>query len=300
MGRRVAIIGVFDGVHRGHQAVIAQARALAGDGTVIALTFDPHPLQILAPDTAPLMLSSIDDRVEQLLEAGVDETQIIAFTPELSLQSPRQFILESVVERAQADVVVVGENFRFGRHASGDIQTLRDLGKEFGFDVQPVELRGDGGRYSSTRARTALAEADLLHFVEVLGRPFTYRGTVVHGDRRGRTLGVPTANVEVSAQRAVAADGVYAGWVRVLEGHCPSMPAAISVGSNPHYGGVERRIEAHVIDRDDLDLYDRAIEVGFTRRLRDQQVFDSEADFIAQMQADIAAARAVAGVPESS
>lgn len=288
----MAIIGVFDGVHRGHQALIAQARAIAGDGTVIAMTFDPHPLKILAPDKTPLMLASAEDRAELLREAGVDEVQIISFTPALSNQSPGEFIAESVVERARADVVVVGENFRFGRGASGDIETLRELGEEFGFDVTPVALRGDGGRYSSTRVRTALAEGDLHHVMDVLGRPFTYRGTVVHGDHRGRELGVPTANIVVAADRAAPADGVYAGWVRTLDATCPQMPAAISVGDNPQYAGTQRRIEAHVVDRDDLDLYGTEIEVGFRRRLRGQEVFESEAAFIAQMQADIAASRA--------
>jgi riboflavin kinase/FMN adenylyltransferase len=291
--QRVAIIGVFDGVHRGHQALIAQARAIAGEGTVVALTFDPHPLEVLAPEQTPLMLGSLDDRADNLRESGVDAVEVIAFTAELSNQSPREFIEESVVRRVGADAVVVGENFRFGHAAKGDIATLRKLGEEYGFSVYPVEIRGDDGRFSSTRVRTALASGDLNQVVEVLGRSFTYRGLVVHGDHRGRKLGVPTANIEVTADRAAPTDGVYAGWVRVVEGSGPRMPAAISVGDNPQYAGTQRRIEAHVIDRDDLDLYDAVIEVGFVRRLRGQEVFDSEAAFITQMQADIAAARAL-------
>lgn len=293
MRQRVAIIGVFDGVHRGHQALIAQARAIAGEGTVVALTFDPHPLEVLAPEQTPLMLGSLDDRADNLRESGVDAVEVIAFTAELSNQSPREFIEESVVRRVGADAVVVGENFRFGHAAKGDIATLRKLGEEYGFSVYPVEIRGDDGRFSSTRVRTALASGDLNQVVEVLGRSFTYRGLVVHGDHRGRKLGVPTANIEVTADRAAPTDGVYAGWVRVVEGSGPRMPAAISVGDNPQYAGTQRRIEAHVIDRDDLDLYDAVIEVGFVRRLRGQEVFDSEAAFITQMQADIAAARAL-------
>lgn len=293
MRQRVAIIGVFDGVHRGHQALIAQARAIAGEGTVVALTFNPHPLEVLAPEQTPLMLGSLDDRADNLRESGVDAVEVIAFTAELSNQSPREFIEESVVRRVGADAVVVGENFRFGHAAKGDIATLRKLGEEYGFSVYPVEIRGDDGRFSSTRVRTALASGDLNQVVEVLGRSFTYRGLVVHGDHRGRKLGVPTANIEVTADRAAPTDGVYAGWVRVVEGSGPRMPAAISVGDNPQYAGTQRRIEAHVIDRDDLDLYDAVIEVGFVRRLRGQEVFDSEAAFITQMQADIAAARAL-------
>jgi FAD synthase len=149
--------------------------------------------------------------------------------------------------------------------------------------------------FSSTRVREALASGDLAQVTLILGRPFTYRGEVVHGDHRGRTLGVPTANLEVPTERAVPADGVYAGWVRILDASCPRMPAAISVGENPQYGGVQRRIEAHVIDRDDLDLYGAAVEVGFTSRLRGQRVFDSEQAFIEQMHADVDRARALAG-----
>ena len=295
-GRRVAIIGVFDGVHRGHQAVIAQARALAGDGEVVAITFDPHPRRVLTNDQAPSMLVSLDERIDALKDAGVDDVVVVPFTHELSQMGPREFVESFIVDRAGASDVVVGENFRFGHKASGDVATLRELGDELGFRVHGQDLRGDGERFSSTRVREALAAGDLAQVELVLGRPFTYRGEVGHGDHRGRTLGVPTANIAVSADRAAPADGVYAGWVRVLEGSCPRMPAAISVGQNPQYGGVERRIEAHVIDRDDLDLYDQGIEVGFTHRLRGQEVFDSEAAFIEQMQADIAASRSAAKV----
>lgn len=298
MTTRVAIIGVFDGVHRGHQAIIAQARALAGDGEVVAITFDPHPRRILTPDQAPSMLASLDERRDALVDAGVDVVVVVPFTRELSQMSPREFVADFIVDRARASDVVVGENFRFGHKASGDVSTLRELGDELGFRVHGQDLRGDGERFSSTRVREALAAGDLGQVELVLGRPFTYRGVVVHGDHRGRTLGVPTANIVVSADRAAPADGVYAGWVRVLEGPCPRMPAAISVGQNPQYGGVDRRIEAHVIDRDDLDLYGQGIEVGFTHRLRGQEVFDSETAFIEQMQADIAASRRVAGVDE--
>lgn len=296
MTTRVAIIGVFDGVHRGHQAVIAQARALAGDGEVVAITFDPHPRRVLAPAQAPSMLVSLDERIDALQDAGVDDVVVVPFTPELSQLSPREFVESFIVDRSGASDVVVGENFRFGHKASGDVATLRDLGGELGFRVHGQDLRGDGERFSSTRVREALAAGDLAQVELVLGRPFTYRGVVIHGDHRGRTLGVPTANISVSSDRAAPADGVYAGWVRVLDGSCPRMPAAISVGHNPQYGGVDRRIEAHVIDRDDLDLYGHGIEVGFTHRLRGQEVFDSEAAFIEQMQADIQASRRAAEV----
>jgi riboflavin kinase/FMN adenylyltransferase len=296
----VAIIGVFDGVHRGHQAVIARARALAGDGQVIAITFDPHPRRTLDPGRAPVMLATLDERVDALKDAGVDDVVVVPFTHELSQASPREFAQEFIVRRAAADEVVVGENFRFGKNAIGTVDTLRELGVELGFGVQALDLRGDDVRFSSSRVRQVLADGDLTQVAFVLGRPFTYRGVVIHGDHRGRTLGVPTANVAVSVDRAAPADGVYAGWVRAIDGNHPRLPAAISVGSNPQYHGVERRIEAHVIDRDDLDLYGQEIEVGFTHRLRGQEVFDSEAAFIDQMQADIAASRRMAGAGEGA
>lgn len=293
MVQRVAIVGVFDGVHRGHQAVIAQARALAADGEVVAITFEPHPRRVLDPEHAPAMLATLDERVDALRDAGVDDVVVVSFTPELSRMSPREFAREFIVDRARATDVVVGENFRFGHKASGDVDTLRALGQEMGFVVHDLGLRGDGERFSSTRVREALIAGDLAQVTSILGRPFTYRGEVVHGDHRGRTLGVPTANIVVTGERAAPADGVYAGWVRVPDGACPRMPAAISVGDNPQYAGTQRRIEAHVVDRDDLDLYDQAIEVGFTHRLRGQQVFASEGEFIEQMRADIAAARSL-------
>lgn len=284
----MAIIGVFDGVHKGHQAVIAQARQIAGSADVVALTFDPHPLAVLAPETMPSMLMSIEDRAAALRAAGVDSVVIVPFTEQLSLQTPREFVEEFVVGRAHADVVVVGENFRFGRGASGDIATMRELGDELGFRVQPLELRGDGGRFSSTRVRNALAEGDLAAARHVLGRSFAYRGTVVHGDHRGRELGVPTANIVVPEGRMAPADGVYAGTVAAGG---DLWPAAISVGDNPQYAGTERRIEAHVIDRDDLDLYGQIIEVVFEHRLRGMETFESESAFIEQMKRDVEQAR---------
>lgn len=287
-GATVAIIGVFDGVHKGHQAVIAQAREIAGSADVVALTFDPHPLAVLAPETMPSMLMSIEGRAAALRAAGVDSVVIVPFTEQLSLQTPREFVEEFVVGRAHADVVVVGENFRFGRGASGDIATMRELGDELGFRVQPLELRGDGGRFSSTRVRNALAEGDLAAARHVLGRAFAYRGTVVHGDHRGRELGVPTANIVVPEGRMAPADGVYAGTVAAGG---DLWPAAISVGDNPQYAGTERRIEAHVIDRDDLDLYGQSIEVAFEHRLRGMETFESESAFIEQMKRDVEQAR---------
>ncbi|MEC9213024.1 MAG: adenylyltransferase/cytidyltransferase family protein, partial [Actinomycetota bacterium] len=185
MSPRVAIIGVFDGVHRGHQALIEQARSLAGAGEVVALTFDPHPLTVVNPDAAPLMLGGIDDRIEQLTTAGVDEVVVVDFTTAVSEQSPEEFVREFVHGRARANAVVVGDNFRFGHRALGDVHTLEELGGTYGFSVHDVDLHGDTQTYSSTRAREALLSGDLSTVTQILGRPFSYRGVVVHGDHRG-------------------------------------------------------------------------------------------------------------------
>ncbi|MEK9956855.1 MAG: riboflavin kinase, partial [Actinomycetota bacterium] len=237
---------------------------------------------------------------EQLTAAGVDEVVVVDFTTAVSEQSPEEFVREFVHQRARANAVVVGDNFRFGHRALGDVHTLEELGGTYDFSVHDVDLRGDVQTYSSTRAREALLGGDLATVTQVLGRPFSYRGVVVHGDHRGRTLGVPTANVTIAADRAAPGDGVYAGRVRRPGTHGPPVTAAISVGSNPQYAGTERRIEAHVLDEEDLDLYDAEIDVEFHTRLRGQQVFDSEAAFIEQMQADIRAARAIGEAPEAS
>jgi riboflavin kinase/FMN adenylyltransferase len=161
VSQRVAIIGVFDGVHRGHQAVIAQARALAGDGEVVAITFDPHPRRVLFPGDAPAMLIALDERIDALQDAGVDDVVVVPFTQELSGMSPGEFAQEFIVDRAEAKAVVVGENFRFGHRASGDVATMRELGDEMGFSVHGLQVRGDSDRFSSTRVRQALADGDL-------------------------------------------------------------------------------------------------------------------------------------------
>ena len=266
----------------------------------MALTFDPHPLTVVNPDAAPLMLGSIDDRIDQLTAAGVDEVVVVDFTTAVSEQSPEEFVREFVHQRARASAVVVGDNFRFGHRALGDVHTLEELGDAYEFSVHHVDLRGDAQTYSSTRAREALLGGDLATVTQVLGRPFSYRGVVVHGDHRGRTLGVPTANITIAADPAAPADGFYAGRVRHPGTNGPPMTAAISVGSNPQYAGTQRRIEAHVLEEEDLDLYDQEIDVEFLTRLRGQQVFDSEAAFIEQMQADIRAARTIGEATEAS
>ena len=293
---RVAIIGNFDGVHGGHRALVRRARERAGQGAVVAVTFDPHPAAVLRPESAPDRLVSIERRVDLLREAGVDEVVVLAFTPELAARSPREFatMLRDSPEIA-ADVVMVGDNFRFGARAAGDTATLTELGRELGFEVDVVplvseEIPGDSdGPWSSTRVRARIAAGDLRSARAILGRPHRLEGVVVLGDQRGRELGYPTANVAVEAGTSIPPDGVYAGYLVVGD---QVYPSAISIGTNPQFAGTERRVEAYAMGRDDLDLYGQRVGVDLVERLRGQAVFDTVEDLVAQMTRDVAGAQA--------
>lgn len=294
---RVATVGNFDGVHRGHRALIDRARALAGaDGVVVAVTFDPHPQAVVRPESAPQVLTSLTRRIELLREAGADDVAVISFTPEVAAWSPEEFarFLRTSPDIA-ADAVVVGENFRFGQRAAGDVAALADFGAALGFSVDGVELlrsADDVLAWSSTAARDFIAAGDLEAAAAVLGRPHRVEGTVVHGDHRGRELGYPTANLDVAATVALPPDGVYAAWLVDAAHPGTALPAAVSIGTNPQFDGVERRIEAYVLDRTDLDLYGHSVALDLITRLRGQAVFDSTEGLIEQMGRDVAAARA--------
>lgn len=296
---RVATVGNFDGVHRGHQALIARARDHAGDGQVVAVTFDPHPQAIIRPDTAPTPLATLERRVELLRECGADEVVVVPFTLDFAQRSPREFAQLLRGDPAiAADMVVVGENFRFGQRASGDVAMLDALGQELGFGVDAVALLDGDGReglpWSSSLVREHLAVADLAGAAEALGRWHRLEGIVVHGDHRGRELGYPTANVDVRGAVLIPPDGVYAGWLVDTAG-TKALPAAISIGTNPQFGGHDRRVEAYVLDRADLDLYGHDVALDLVTRLRGQLVFDSVDELIEQMGRDVAEARAVLG-----
>jgi riboflavin kinase/FMN adenylyltransferase len=253
------------------------------------VTFDPHPLQVLRPETAPLLLTGIEQRVRLLREAGVDAVLVIPFTPEFFHLEPHQFVEQVLVDRLHAAAVVVGVDFRFGYRAAGDVATLTELGAVHGFTTEGVALVGDPeDRYSSTRTRGHVQAGEVEKAARVLGRPPHVEGFVVKGDERGKALGFPTANLACPADMAVPADGVYAGWL-LVDGE--RLPAAISVGTNPTFEGVDRRVEAYAIDRDDLDLYGREVSVEFVARLRGMERFDSVASLREQMAADVAAAR---------
>ena len=271
-GERTVAIGSFDGVHRGHRRVLETARAAGGTTTVV--TFWPHPRLVLGNRVE--LLSTLERRLELLETETVDEVLVVAFTPKLAAFEPEQFA-ESLLQRIGASVIVVGENFRFGRAAAGDPATLEQLG----FDVRLVGLLAD---VSSTRIRALLRDGDVVGAARLLGRPAEVEGTVVLGDQRGGTLGFPTANLAVADELLVPAYGIYAGAAR---GH----KAAISIGVNPHYGGNERRIEPYLLDFEG-DLYGERLVVELWQRLREERAFDSEQDLVAQIARDVQAARA--------
>lgn len=299
LGRTVVTIGNFDGMHRGHQHVVGRARETAeavGVDTVVAVTFDPHPIAVLRPDHAPSMLSTIDERVRLLAEAGADDVLVVPFSREIAAWPPAEFIDRILVGALHAKAVVVGANFRFGNRAAGDRHTLAEAGATRDFTVEAIALDGGPQVWSSTYVRTCLAEGDVTGAAEALGRPFVVSGVVARGDRRGRELGFPTANVPVTDQQAaVPADGVYAGQLRIVasgEVH----PAAISVGTNPTFAGErERRVEAYVLDRDDLELYDVEVEVVFVERLRGMLRFDSIDELRDAMTHDVHRTREILG-----
>jgi riboflavin kinase/FMN adenylyltransferase len=289
-GRTATAIGVFDGVHAGHRAIIERAcSAAAKDGErAVVISFDPHPNTVVRPDQTPLMLTTVDQRAGLLEMLGVDALLALPFTRELSQLSPEDFVERVLVSRLHAAHVVVGANFRFGHKAAGDVELLRREGERFGFVVDAVELLGGEEPVSSTQIRGLVAAGDVAAAANALDRPHRVQGPVVRGDARGRELGYPTANVEVDASMAIPADGVYAGWLVRADG--TRLPAAISVGTNPTFDGTERRVEAYVLDVD-IDLYDEVVAVEFTERLRGMVRFDSVDALLAQMAMDVSNTR---------
>jgi riboflavin kinase/FMN adenylyltransferase len=298
LGRTVVVIGNFDGVHLGHQHVIRRARERADvDGLrVVAVTFDPHPMAVLRPDHAPMTLSDLDTRCRLLMSAGADDVYVIRFSREIAAWTPEEFIQRILVDALHARHVVVGANFRFGNRAAGDVATLTRAGEAGGFDVEGIALDGGPQVWSSTYVRTCLTTGDVEGAAEALGRPYGVVGEVVEGDRRGRELGFPTANVPVR-DLAVPADGVYAGWLRVLPDG-DALPAAISIGTNPTFVGArERRVEAYVLDRTDLDLYGQRVEVTFVARIRGMVTFAGVDALVETIRDDVARTRVLLGLP---
>jgi len=266
---RAVAIGTFDGVHRGHRSVLRATVESGLEPTVI--TLDPHPRSVLGNRVE--LLTTLERRLELLAEAGIADTLVAAFTPEFMRLTPEQFV-ENYLRGIGAEAVAVGEDFRFGDKRAGSVDTLRELGLTV-LDVEEIE------GVSSTAIRDAVRDGDLAVAASMLGRPFELDGTVVAGDQRGGTLGYPTANIAMGAELVCPRYGIYAGEAL---GH----RAAVSIGTNPHYGGTERRIEPFLLDFDG-DLYGSRLVVELWERLRDEAVFDSEEALIAQIAKDVEA-----------
>jgi riboflavin kinase/FMN adenylyltransferase len=294
--RTVVTIGAYDGVHLGHRAVIEHVRRLAGERGCrsAVVTFDKHPASIVRPESAPLLLTDPDQKVELLEETGVDALVIVTFDEALAAESPASFVQRVLVDCLATQAIVVGEDFHFGRGREGNVDLLRKLGLEADFDVVPLDLiaRVDGvdEPVSSTAIRRALAGGDVSRANEMLGHPFEVRGSVRHGDQRGRLLGFPTANVEVSGRICLPADGVYAGWYERPNGDVHQ--CAINIGRRPtFYEHAEvSLLEAHLLDFEG-DLYDEHARVRFVHFLRSERKFDGIDALIEQLRADVESAR---------
>ena len=288
----VVTIGNFDGVHRGHQHLLAEAQDAGSP--VVAVTFDPHPAELLAPDRAPKSLTTLARRIELLRAHGADEVRVLAFDREMAALSAEEFIRLVLIDQLRASAVVVGENFRFGAKAAGDVGLMHRELVALGCRVRGVALAEagelDGRPFCSTLVRELVEAGQVAEAAMVLGRPHEVEGVVRRGDGRGRDLGFPTANVSTDDRFAVPADGVYAGYVRLDQ---VRHPAAISVGTNPTFGANARRVESYVLDTTTIDLYDEAIGVQFVDHLRPMERFDTVEALVAQMHDDVSAARAL-------
>jgi riboflavin kinase / FMN adenylyltransferase len=291
----VVALGNFDGVHLGHQEVLRRAveEGRRRRMRVVAATFQPHPRAVLGAGDPPRLLTPMGVRREVLRRYGAEEVVEIPFDLDLSRKSPEEFVRDVLIGEIGASVVVVGQNFRFGHRAIGHVEDLGRLMKEMGGEAVAVEVRGVGEQasISSTRIRSLISEGRVEEAAGLLGRPYVLRGEVVVGDRRGRTIGFPTANVRPDAEAVVPARGVYAGFVVVGAKRCA---ACTNVGVAPTFGRAESRVEAFLLDFDG-DLYGLVVDVGFTRRIRGEKKFSGIDELKAQIQRDVEDARSISG-----
>ncbi len=285
--KKVLAIGIFDGVHAGHQQIIATAKHI---GEVTVITFDPHPTSVIAPERTPTQLISLKDRITLLKKAGATSVEVIKFDKDFSVLTPDQFIENILIGRFAAEHVVVGENFNFGFKAQGTPKYLSEVGPKYGFGVSIVKLQEDkGSTISSSRIRNLIIDGQVEVANELLTRNFYLKGIVVHGEKRGREIGYPTANIGLTNLATIPADGVYAGWLSVGS---ERWPAAISIGTNPTFPGARgRQVEAYALDKTDLELYDLEATIEFGFRLRDTLKFDGLEPLLEQMKKDCDQAR---------
>jgi len=282
-------IGVFDGVHIGHHALIRQAAAGATQlgGRALAATFDPLPIQALAPGAPPSALSDVEDRIRLLHDAGASDVVVFRFTKEFAALESDEFV-RRLAGAGEVRQIFVGEDFQFGHDRRGDVNSLSAAGPTYGFEVVVASpVRSDGEIVSSTRIRNALIAGDVESAARLLGRAYGVRGTVVHGAKRGRALGFPTINLAVPPQRLLPRDGIYAMTVRVRD---EEVAAAASLGVRPTFGRGDRTLEAYLLDWNG-DVYGDKIEAAFVKRLRDELRFASAAELSAQIARDVAETR---------
>ena len=283
----IVVIGNFDGVHKGHQQILNRAKEIAGDEKIVALTFDPHPVSIFAPERTPTLLTILSDKIELLKIHNADQVAVIKFTKEFAAMAPEEFVNKVLVEQLKATTVIVGQNFTYGFKAAGNVQSLAQHTE---FETIVLDLQSNAElAISSTRIRTAITNGDVESARELLTRPHRLDGIVVHGEKRGREIGYPTANLGNIEGQTIPADGVYAGWLTV---GIDRWPAAISIGTNPTFEGARgRQVEAYALDQEGLDLYTKPATIEFGWRLRDTLKFDGLEPLLEQMAKDCLEAR---------
>ncbi|CAB4780703.1 unannotated protein [freshwater metagenome] len=288
----VVLIGVFDGVHKGHQLLLNRAKEIADGRNIVALTFDPHPMTVFAPERAPSLLTTLADRVELLKIHNADQVAVLKFNEKFAAMLPEDFVKDVLVGQLSASTVIVGKNFTYGHKAAGNVASLIEDGRKFNFTVDVQDLKvGEGDVISSSRIRSLVTAGKVEEARTLLSRPHRLDGVVVHGEKRGREIGYPTANLGNLDGQTIPSDGVYAGWLTV---GINFWPAAISIGTNPTFAGVRaRQVEAYALDQEGLDLYDKNASIEFGWRLRDTLKFDGLEPLLVQMKLDCDQARSL-------